>query len=92
MLLENGVKIAHSRKIFKDGLNYARINESGEGTAKSWEAHTESLPLCDGRLLDELSTGGWYITQQGHTTHMNRRHACCTASLEKMPEGAVLEL
>lgn len=66
MLLENGVNIAHSRKTFKDGLNYARINKSGEGRAKSWEAHTESLPLCDGKLLDELSTGGWYITKQGH--------------------------
>ena len=69
MLLENGVKIAHSRKTFKDGLNYARINESSEGSAKSWEAHTESLPQCEGKSLDELSTRGWYMTKQGHYTY-----------------------
>ena len=65
-LLENGAKIGHSRESFKDGSNYARINQSDESQAKSWEAHTESLPLCDGRSLDELTAGAWYITTEGH--------------------------
>ena len=68
-LLENGAKIAHSRQSFKDGINYAKINESGEGRAQSWKAHTESLPLCDGRSLRELTTGAWYITDKGHYTY-----------------------
>ena len=66
MLLENGVNLAHSRKSFKDSLNYARINQSGESRAASWEAHTGPLPRCDGKLLDALSTGHWYITTEGH--------------------------
>ena len=66
VLLENGVTIAHSRTSFKDGTNYARINVSGKNQAKSWEAHTETLPWCDGSSLDELTTGEWYTTREGH--------------------------
>ena len=39
---------------------------SGESQAKVWEAYTESLPLCDGRSLDELTARAWYITTEGH--------------------------
>ena len=74
MLLENGVKIAHSRRTFRDGRNYARINEHGEGRALHWEAHTESLPLCDGRALDDLTSGRWFINRQGH--YMYEPNSC----------------
>lgn len=68
-LLENGAKVAHSRENFKDGINYARINASGETRVTGWESHAEALPLCDGRSLDELTSGGWYLTKEGHYTY-----------------------
>jgi hypothetical protein len=62
-------KYLHDKEDLMNSTIYRviRANRSNKaGQLVSWDSHVSNVTYCQGRSLDELTTGKWYLSKDGH--------------------------
>lgn len=67
VLLRNGVTCTDGKQHLNASSWYRNIYNLADTTLTGWESHLEESPVCsEKQSLDELTSGKWYVTQEGH--------------------------
>ena len=67
VLLRNGFPCTDGKQQLNASSWYRNIYELANTTLPGWESHLEESPVCSkNHSLDELTSGKWYVTQEGH--------------------------
>ncbi len=64
VLLRNGMQVTRGNHSFADSRNYLNILQQ-DSSIHIWEQHFKTVPPCNSKSLEELTTGKWYINRKG---------------------------